>query len=64
MQVSPDKAVEDSLPLFADFLDEMARAMGVHNVNRLVIDMRYNGGGNSVLGDVLLEFLGFLHPCV
>ena len=58
MQVSPDKAVEDSLPLFADFLDEMARAMAVHNVNRLVIDMRYNGGGNSVLGDVLLEFLG------
>ena len=58
MQVSPDKAVADSLPLFADFLDEMARAMAVHNVNRLVIDMRYNGGGNSVLGDVLLEFLG------
>ena len=58
MQVSPDKAVEDSLPLFADFLDEMACAMAVHNVNRLVIDMRYNGGGNSVLGDVLLEFLG------
>ena len=58
MQVYPDKAVEDSLPLFADFLDEMARAMAVHNVNRLVIDMRYNGGGNSVLGDVLLEFLG------
>ena len=58
MQVSSDKAVADSLPLFADFLDEMARAMAVHNVNRLVIDMRYNGGGNSVLGDVLLEFLG------
>ena len=58
MQVFPDKAVADSLPLFADFLDEMARAMAVHNVNRLVIDMRYNGGGNSVLGDVLLEFLG------
>lgn len=58
MQVSSDKAVADSLPLFADFLDEMARAMTVHNVNRLVIDMRYNGGGNSVLGDVLLEFLG------
>ena len=78
MQVSSDKAVADSLPLFADFLDEMARAMAVHNVNRLVIDMRYNGGGNSVLGDVLLEFLGVsfrclssghpsvpvLHPCV
>ena len=58
MQVSPDKAVADNLPLFADFLDEMACAMAVHNVNRLVIDMRYNGGGNSVLGDVLLEFLG------
>ena len=36
----------------------MQVAMAVHNVNRLVIDMRYNGGGNSVLGDVLLEFLG------
>ena len=58
MQVSPDKDVADNLPLFADFLDEMACAMAVHNVNRLVIDMRYNGGGNSVLGDVLLEFLG------
>ena len=58
MQVSPDKAVADSLPLFADFLDEMARAMAVHKVNRLMIDMRYNGGGNSILGDVLLEFLG------
>lgn len=58
MKVTPDKAVADSLPLFADFLDEMARAMAVQKARKLVIDMRYNGGGNSALGDVLLEFLG------
>ena len=58
MQVSPDKTVAESLPLFVDFLDEMVRAITVHKADRLVIDMRYNGGGNSVLGDVLLEFLG------
>ena len=47
-----------SLPLFTDFLDEMWHEINMRKVSKLIVDMRYNGGGNSLLGNILLDFLG------
>lgn len=50
--------ISRSLPLFADFLDEMWHEINMKQVSKLIVDMRYNGGGNSILGNILLDFLG------
>ena len=40
-----------------DFLEHMIQDMNQRGVSLLVVDMRYNGGGNSLLGNMLLEAL-------
>lgn len=52
-----DKELADSLPDFREFLDAMYAEMQRCAVELLVVDIRYNGGGNSLLGDMLLETL-------
>lgn len=44
-------------PLFSKYLTKMFQDILDHNIQNLVIDMRYNMGGNSLLGDQLLKFL-------
>lgn len=46
-----------SLPSFEEFLRTMYAEIEKKQIQTLVIDMRYNGGGNSLLGDILLETL-------
>lgn len=46
------------LPSFSDFIDKMDADLKQHHIRKLVVDMRYNGGGNSMLGDQLLQYLG------
>ena len=46
-----------SLPSFEGFLETMYAEIAEKQIQTLVIDMRYNGGGNSLLGDILLETL-------
>ena len=53
-----DDKISQSLPLFTDFLDGVWQEINERHVSKLVVDMRYNGGGNSLLGDSLLDFLG------
>ena len=45
------------IPFFSDFLDEMFQAMKEKNINKLVVDVRENGGGNSLLCNELLSRL-------
>jgi len=45
------------IPFFTDFLNEMFQDMKEKNVNKLVVDVRYNGGGNSSLCNELLSRL-------
>lgn len=47
------------LARFDEFVCEMMHEMREKEVRTLVIDLQYNGGGNSTLGDVLLSWL---HP--
>ena len=44
-------------PLFSEFLIQMFQEMRWHNIQNLVIDLRNNHGGNSMLGDQLLYFI-------
>ena len=43
--------------LYSIFLEHMIQDMNQRGVSLLVVDMRYNGGGNSLLGNMLLEAL-------
>ena len=56
-----DKKAEEnilaSLPSFEEFLKAMYAEINENQIQTLVIDMRYNGGGNSLLSDMLLETL-------
>lgn len=45
------------LARFDDFLDEMFTEIEAHGIMTLVVDLQYNSGGNSALGDVLLSWL-------
>lgn len=45
------------LARFDDFVSDMMTEIKIKNVETLVVDLQYNGGGNSVLGDVLLSWL-------
>ena len=42
---------------FDDFVEEMMAEIDSKSVNTLVVDVRYNGGGNSGLCDLLLSYL-------
>lgn len=50
-----DKNVFHNLPSFTKFLERMIQDMNQKGISLLVVDMRYNGGGNSLLGNMLLE---------
>lgn len=39
------------------FADSMFRRLSAEGINNLIIDVRYNGGGNSNVGDVLLKYI-------
>jgi len=39
------------------FADSMFRTLREKNIKNLIIDLRYNGGGNSVVGDVLFRYI-------
>lgn len=52
-----DKETLTRLPDFESFLKNMYADMHKQHINTLVVDMRNNGGGNSLLGDILLETL-------
>lgn len=45
------------LPKFEIFLDSVFRKVKDENVNDLIIDIRKNSGGNSVLGDELMQYI-------
>lgn len=53
-----DEATTQALPLFSDFLGKLGVDLKKRRVRTLVVDLRNNGGGNSLLGDQLLQFLG------
>lgn len=45
------------LARFDEFLNEMFSEIEDKNIETLVVDLQYNSGGNSTLGDVLLSWL-------
>ncbi len=50
--------VTKGIGYFDDYLDKMMNEMHEKGVKTLVVDLRGNGGGNSILGDQLLYKLG------
>ena len=55
-----DRLTNPNFPQFArfdDFIREMMADIEAKNIETLVIDLQYNGGGNSSLGTVLLSWL-------
>lgn len=48
-----------NLPRFDEFVCAMMTEIESKNIETLVVDLQYNGGGNSMLGNVLLSWL---HP--
>ena len=48
---------DTQLARFDEFVRDMMADMEAKNVKTLVVDLQYNSGGNSVLGDVLLSWL-------
>jgi hypothetical protein len=46
-----------NLEMFKKFLKETFRAIKEKNITKLIIDIRKNGGGNSSLGDALLNYI-------
>lgn len=57
MNEKTEKNILTSLPNFEEFLKTMYAEIEEQHIQTLVIDMRYNGGGNSLLGNMLLETL-------
>lgn len=45
------------LEMFRSFLKEMFAELKAQRIRNLIIDIRNNGGGNSELGDELLQYL-------
>ncbi len=45
------------LDKFEGFLDETFEKINKDNINNLIVDLRRNGGGNSQLGDLLIEYI-------
>ncbi len=65
-QIFPEKNIillrfnsfkEEAGNSFKAFLKEMFTAIKDHHINNLIIDMRDNTGGASVMGNMLLEYL-------
>ena len=52
----PDE-VESGLESFADFFEQAFTTFQERNVRTLVIDLRKNSGGNSLVGDELLRYV-------
>lgn len=52
-----NRAVEDPQIPFADFNRDMFAFIDSHPVDRLVLDLRFNGGGNSAILDPFFEAL-------
>lgn len=55
-----EKEIENRLaqiPRFDEFAEKMFRELEEKNIGTLVIDVRENAGGNSVIGDILLSWL-------
>ena len=46
-----------NIPLFSEFLINMFQDIKKHNIQNLIVDLRYNYGGDSRLGDQLLYFI-------
>ena len=46
-----------NIPLFSEFLSNMFQDIKKHNIQNLIVDLRYNYGGDSRLGDQLLYFI-------
>ncbi len=46
-----------NLPRFDEFVRDMMTEIESKNIETLVVDLQYNGGGNSMLGNVLLSWL-------
>ena len=45
------------IPVFSDFLEEMFSDIRVNDIHTLVVDIRENGGGNSLLCEQLMSWL-------
>ena len=52
-----EQAYLSSIPRFSDFIDQMFQEMDSLHTHTLIIDLRYNSGGDSRLGDMLLQYL-------
>lgn len=50
-----EEAYLSSLPRFSDFIDQMFQEMDSLHTHTLIIDLRYNSGGSSMLGDMYLN---------
>lgn len=48
---------QDDTPSFADFTAQVAQTLGAQPVERLIIDLRWNGGGNSEVARPLLTLV-------
>ena len=48
---------KSQLPSFKSFLDSLFSEINSRNINTLIVDLRNNGGGNSLLGDQLLSYI-------
>lgn len=57
MDEKMEENILTSLPDFEESLKMMYAEIEDKQIRTLVIDMRYNGGGNSLLGNILLETL-------
>ena len=44
-------------PIFAEFIEELVDSLNKNRIENLVIDLRYNSGGNLLLGKQLMYFL-------
>jgi hypothetical protein len=49
--------LEGNYQRFDAFIEKMFKEMKAKSINTLVVDLRYNGGGNSMLCNVLLSYL-------
>ena len=47
----------EQLPRFDEFMNQMMADIEAKEINTLVVDLQYNSGGNSALGNVLLSWL-------
>jgi C-terminal processing protease CtpA/Prc len=46
--------ISNNYPNYNKFLDEMFKTMSKNDVEKIIVDLRYNGGGNSILGNLFM----------